>query len=217
MLKKITAIYIFFINALFAGAMGTESNNQLPPLYLGVYGGYGHFDSTYKSDGNYAQGRLAFGVQLKQMANNSIGLELGLQSGNSMRLDGSEQLLNSAYGTPAITPLANLKPVIDGLATIRGKFKSDCTLFYLLKGGIAYRQLHLEDRTSSRDTLNEIAPEMQVGVGMNITSNMVATIFYQGIYSNSNVGIGIDAVADTTIQHIPTQQAGFIGLEYFFN
>jgi hypothetical protein len=201
------------MNTLFAGGMGVEPATNVSQFYLGLYGGYGHINGSYKSDGNYAQGRVAFGAAFKQLSNNTVGFELGLQSGNSMRLNGN-QIFN---GVPAVIPLANLKPIIDGLITIKGKFQQGQDMFYMVKGGIAYRQYHLEDRTSSHDTLNEIAPELQIGLGKTITPNLAATIFYQGIYSNSSTGIGRDAFGDTTIQHIPTQQAGFIGIEYTLN
>ncbi len=40
------------------------------------------------------------------------------------------------------------------------------------------------------------------------------TGFYQGIYSGSNAGVGLDSAGNVTISRIPTQQAGFIGFEY---
>lgn len=88
---------------------------------------------------------------------------------------------------------------------------------YILKGGIAYRQLQLNDRTSTyNDYLNKINGEFQAGLGVNITKHVMLNAFYQGIYSNNNANVYLDSAGNTPISHIPTQQAGFLGVEYSF-
>ena len=83
-----------------------------------------------------------------------------------------------------------------------------------LQADAAYRQLQLEDRSSSRDGLRKINPELQIGLGVNITQNMMLTAFYQGIFSGNTAGVALNSAGDVTISKIPTQQAVFVGLEY---
>lgn len=48
-------------------------------IYLGAYGGYGKINGAYKSDGDFAQGRLALGMHLKQWQQWMLGGEVGQQ------------------------------------------------------------------------------------------------------------------------------------------
>lgn len=90
-------------------------------------------------------------------------------------------------------------------------------IYYILKGGIAYRQVQLDDRTSTYgDGLSHVTGELQAGLGMNVTEHVLLNVFYQGIYSNSNASVSLDSSGNTPITHIPTQQAGFLGVEYSF-
>jgi hypothetical protein len=85
----------------------------------------------------------------------------------------------------------------------------------IVKAGIAYRQLQLEDRTSPSDSLQQVNGELQVGLGYKLTDHATLTAFYQGIYAGGNAGVSTDATGDNTyISRIPTQQAGFLGIEY---
>ena len=131
-----------------------------------------------------------------------------------MRLATSSSVLNS---TTDLLAQAILKPITDLLFTVKGQIQPDKSLYYILKGGIAYRQLQLEDRTSTYgDGLNKLAGEFQAGVGMSLTEHVQLNVFYQGIYSNTNAGVYLDSAGNTPIAHIPTQQGGFLGIEYSF-
>ena len=74
-----------------------------------AYGGYGVINGGYHNDGQFAQGRLAMGLHLLQNSSLNYGVELGLQSGNTMRLSASSSLIASAGGLPI---QATLKPII---------------------------------------------------------------------------------------------------------
>lgn len=217
MLKQ-TAFYVFALSlslSATAGTMGSKlSPAPLSPLSVGAYGGYGHVDGDYKHDGNVAMGRLALGLRVKEYNRFAWGVEAGVQSGNTMRLHAASTIIDAAGGLPA---QSILKPIIDGLVTVKGQFTPISPFSYLLKGGVAYRTLQFQDRSSSHDTLNKVNGEFQAGIAYNVTDSVVLTGLYQGIYSTHNAGIRLNSVGDLTVSHIPTQQAGFLGIEYTFN
>ena len=181
-------------------------------LYLGAYGGYGTVDGAYGQDGQFTQGRLALGLRAIDYNIASFGVETGVQLGNDMRLSASSTLIDASGGLPI---QATLKQFIDLLLTVKFQLLPNYPLVAILKGGIAYRQLQLDDRTSSQDSLRKVNGEFQAGLGYKLTEYVMLTALYQGIYSNNNAGISIDATGDNIyISRIPTQQAGFLGLEF---
>lgn len=179
-------------------------------FYLGAYGGYGVISGAYKQDGQFTQGRLATGAAYAS-PKFIAGAELGFQSGNTMHLAIDQDLVLQTGG---LQWLATLKPLVDFLVATKIRVTSNQPLFLSLKAGIAYRQLQLDDRTSSTYYLNKINPEVQAGLNFNLTDNAMLTMFYQGIYSTSNVGASINSYGNGVISFIPTQQAGFLGVEY---
>jgi len=217
MIKKKLASSLLGITCslpVMAGTMGNINQPTPSPMfYVGAFGGYGTVDGAYHQDGNVTQGRLTLGLHAKNYNKLTLGAELGVQSGNTMRLNESQDIINATGGLPA---QSTLKPFVDALITVQYKFHPNRPLFAVLKGGIAYRQLQLEDRTSSQDSLNKVNGEFQAGLGVNVTENVRITALYQGIYSTSNTGIGLNSVGDVTLSQIPTQQAGLFGVEYCF-
>lgn len=216
MRKIIVANFLLFSCAcpVFSGTMGDVMIQPHPIFYVGGYGGYGTVSGGYKNDGNVAQGRFTLGVHTMQCKKWILGGEMGIQSGNTMRLAARSSVIDPTMDLP---PQATLKPLLDLLFTVKGQIQVDKPFYYLLKGGIAYRQLQLEDRTSPYgDGLSKVAGEFQAGVGMNINDHVQLNVFYQGIYSNKNAGVYLDTAGNTPIAHIPTQQGGFLGIEYSF-
>jgi hypothetical protein len=214
MIKKLFTTGILglsFSLPVCAGTMGKATHSI--PVYAAAAGGYGHIDGAYGQDGNFTQGRFAIGLQTLQYRNIDFGAEAGVQSGNNMRLSVDDNVIALAGG---LQPQATLKPLVDILATARGYFSPHCDLMYILKGGIAYRQFHFEDRTSQHDYANRVSGEFQGGFGYPITEHATLTAFYQGIYGGSNAKITFNSDDDLSIGSIPTQQAGFLGLEYKF-
>lgn len=183
------------------------------PLTVGASGGYGQIKNAYRKDGNTGIGRFNLGLQLYQFRALAVGVEAGIQSGNTMRMATNPQLLELIGG---LQPQASVKPIIDALATLRGNFGPTLPFDYRLKGGIAYRQLQFENRTSSKDTLSKVNGEFQAGLGYNLTPNLALTAMYQGIYSSNNAKMRQDVLGDLIITRIPTQQAGLLGVEYSF-
>ncbi len=218
MAKKILVTAIMALSCplpIIAGTMGElKLTSPLPEFYVGAFGGYGTVDGAHEQDGNVAEARLAFGIHAKQYKNIFFGAELGIQSGNTMRLHAPAEVIDIAGGLPI---QSTLKPFIDGLVTAKYQFRPTFPLFAIVKGGIAYRQLVLENRNSSKDSLNKVNGEFQGGFGYNLTNHLLLTFLYQGIYSQKNAGIHLNSAGDFTISHIPTQQAGFLGMEYSFS
>lgn len=202
---------LFFSLPVFAEP---DADRPSIPLYVGAYSGYGHISGGYKQDGDMVQGRFTLGLHFVEYRRWTLGGEVGIQSGNTMRLSADPAIINAAGGLPI---QSTLKPLVDVLFTVKAQIWESQPLFYLLKGGVAYRQLTLNDRSSSRDSLNKINPEIQMGLGFNVTERVVITALYQGIYSHDNAGIKLNHVGDVTLSHIPTEQAGLLGIEYSFS
>ncbi|NCX93250.1 MAG: hypothetical protein EBX40_01050 [Gammaproteobacteria bacterium] len=199
-----------FVTCLLAGsAMAADR----PIFYVGAYGGYGNIDGGYQQDGYFAQGRIAFGAQAFHFTKNRLGVELGVQSGNNMRLSASDTVISGSGGLPI---QSTLKPFVDLLFTMTGKFYSDKPFSYFVKIGAAYRQMHLNDRSSSSDSLQQISPEVQLGLGYDVTPQLSMIAYYQGIYSASDANVQLINTDNISISNIPSQQAGFVGVEYRF-
>lgn len=196
----------------YKGEMAPVAAAPASWLYMGAYGGYGDINGAYHQDGQFTQGRLAIGVHTPNYYRVlSVGAETGVQWGNDMRLEADETLVDQAGGLPIQT---TLKPLVDLLLTMRIQFGADSAWFAVFKGGVAYRQLQFIDRSSSDDHLRKVNGEFQAGLGYNLTDHATITAFYQGIYSGNNAGVTLDADQFVHLNRIPTQQAGFLGLEY---
>ncbi len=171
------------------------------------------FEGAYGNDGQYAQGRLTLGMTAWNINRTTLGFEVGLQSGNSMRLSVDQTLVDAAG---ELQWQSSLKPFIDLLLTSKTRLSTNTSVYLLLDAGIAYRQLILEDRNSSSDSLSKVSPEIHIGLGYQVTQHVMASLFYQGIYSSSKVGAKLDSNLDSLITKITTQQAGLIGIQYFW-
>lgn len=216
LMKKILSILTCLSFTLSAFANTSSNTNQTgwwspSRLHIGAYGGYGNIKGADKQDGQVAQGRLALGLHAAEYKCLSFGTEIGVQSGNTMRLDANSTIITVTGGLPI---QSTLKPLLDILITVKGQLLPNYPLFALLKGGVAYRQLVLNDRSSSQDGLKKVNGELQAGLALNLTDHATLTASYQGIYSDANAGVNLNTVGNVTINRIPTQQAGFLGFEY---
>jgi hypothetical protein len=199
-----------------AGSMG-----EIPPekpssqFSVGAFGGYGAINGAYGQDGNFSQARLSgdYMFHLERFQNVWLGAELGVQSGNTMRLKASQNIMNSTGGLPVQSVL---KPFVDLLVSTKISLSDTSPFSLILKGGIAYRQLQLQDRTSISDTLGKVNGEFQAGLGYNLTEHVAVNLTYQGIYNTNNAKVSINNAGDIAIAQIPTQQAGFLGVVYSF-
>ena len=204
---------------VMSGTMGDD--RVIPPVYVGLFGGDGVIDGAYGQDGNFTQLRLSLGARAPRTYKNmQLGAEIGAQTGNTMRLTATEATIDSSGGLPVA---ATFKPLVDALVTLEYQAPSSPYGFFV-KGGIAYRQLQLNNNTSIQDYISTINGEFQAGLGYRLSEHARLTAMYQGIYSSSNAGVqftstdssGFINVGYLTISKIPTQNAGFIGVEYTY-
>lgn len=195
----------------FSVAAFAAEKTPPPPscVYIGAAGGYGLVSGMRGSDGQTPQGRFAIGADAYTYKRFTFGFEGAVQSGNTMRLEMSQAVIDAAGGLPIQT---TLKPLLDFLVTTR--WKLDCDFSLLLKGGIAYRNLQFNDRTSSEDSLHRINGELQAGIGYQLTKRARITAFYQFIYSGENADVTLAPNNDVLLGQIPTQQGAFVGVEW---
>ena len=185
----------------------------LSNIYVGAAGGYGVFDGAHNKEGTTAFGRLSLGAYVADFQWAAIGLETGVQSGNIMAVYD-----NVDFTAGGLEPQVVVKPTLDLLVTVKGKFSLDWPVTLFAKGGIAYREMQFIDRTSdSHDHIRNVSGEFQGGIGYNVSRHAMIVAYYQGIYSNNCVGYHTDATGDNSyLRYIPTEQAGFLGVEYTF-
>jgi hypothetical protein len=180
-------------------------------FYGGAYGGYGHIADAYQQDGNTAQARAMLGMKILRKNSVQLGFEAGIQSGNNMRLNLTPEMINDNL----LPAQANLKPMLDFLLSLQGKFSQENALSYFIKAGGAYRELTLTNYSSNHDSIKKMDPEIQLGFGYDLNKQVTVVTYYQGIYGH-NSNLQLDNSNNITIAHIPTQQAGFLGVEYHF-
>ena len=77
---------------------------------------------------------------------------------------------------------------------------------------MAYRQLQFLDGDFV-SSLQQVSGEFQAGIGYVLTKHARVTLYYQGIYANGDVKYTQDNTGYVKVSHIPTQHAGFLGLE----
>lgn len=169
--------------------------------------GLSRYDFVYNHDGQSAIGRLSLNTQYNASDFFALGLEAGVQNGNTMRLDIPKPTLDLLGGEP-VTII--VKPMVDLLVTAEVTPFDDVGFFGFIKGGVAYRQLQV-DRNEVND-LSKTSPELQAGFGYKINDNLALHMEYQQIFGN-NPYYQVNELSETaTIANIPTQKAVLIGL-----
>lgn len=154
-----------------------EGFSLVLPWSLEVGLGYAHYKNMFKNDGNTALERIGIAKEWLRYKAIRAGLEVGVQSGNTGRLNVAQYQLDMQGGLPMEF---TIKPTLDLLLTTRVYPFKKSSFFTLLKAGIIFRRLQF-----SRFTMNDLSkmnPEIQAGFGWNI--NSLASIFfaYQGIF-----------------------------------
>lgn len=179
------------------------------PLSWGFSGSLGltHYDSVYNNDGQSVMGRLSLNTQYNLSSFFALGIDAGIQNGNTMRLDIPKSTLDELGGEPVSILV---KPMIDILVTAQITPFEDERIFGFLKGGVAYRQAQV-DRNEVND-LSQISPELQAGIGYKLNDNLALHIEYQQVFGG-NPDYRVDSLTETArITNIPTQQAVLLGL-----
>ena len=162
-------------------------------------------------DGQTAFGRFAIARDLARLHTMHFGLELGVQSGNTMRLDIPQATLDLLAGVPV---QANIKPMLDLLATATTEpLMSQYPVYGILKAGIAYRRMQINDRVTVND-LEQVGFELQVGLGAAITERARLALLYQGVF-NGSTNFTVNTAADTGhVSNIPMQNGLLLALTY---
>lgn len=188
----------------------SSSNIQNLPWSIIASLGYTYFENGYQNDGQTVLGRLAIDKELYHSIQIAIGAELGVQNGNTMRLTTSNGAIDTLGGLPIQT---TIKPILDLLVTVKTEPFIKLPAFGLVKGGVAYRQWQLNDRTSVNNIQN-IAGEVQAGLGMTLNQQASLSLLYQGIYGG-NPNFQTNAIKSTGhLNNIPIQQGILFSLSY---
>ncbi|WP_298628105.1 hypothetical protein [uncultured Legionella sp.] len=183
-----------------AGTMGEVAPNQLNWTATGSLG-YTVYEDMYRGDGGTAIGRLALGRELYRTSGMTLGLEVGVQNGNTMRYFPSQYIVDTLGGLPIRT---TAKPMLDVLATLTTASMGTTPFFGVLKGGAAYRRWQFDDRNSIND-LSKFAGEVQAGLGYTISEKTNLSLVYQGIYGSSP-DFHLNVAAETGhVDNIPMQ------------
>ncbi len=174
---------------------------------ISASGGYGMYLRSRFSDGLTPMGRLSVARQSYHFKTIQFGFELGLQSGNHMRVKTSPAVY-AALGSVAIQ--STIKPLIDVLLTARKEVKSlkHAALFFKVGGAVRTMQF---DRDTLRNT-TEVTPELQAGLSQAISHNVEAHVFYQVMYSGQSRLTTNAAGTAGGMTHIPLQQGVFFGM-----
>lgn len=171
--------------------------------------GYTEYQNAFHGDGQTAIGRFAIAREFGVFKTINWGAEVGVQNGNTMRLNIDQAELNELGGLPIQT---TVKPLLDVLAT--ASYQPISTpVFGLVKAGIAYRRLQISDRDTFND-LSEVAFEVQAGLGVNLSDRTSLSLNYQGIF-DGNTRYVINTTAFTGhISNIPNQNGILLSLSY---
>lgn len=165
----------------------------------------------FRQDGQSAVGRLSFGITLYPMETMQLGFELGLQSGNQMRLFIPKDDLEILGG---VAVQGTINPMVDALLTARIPISNTLPVTLLLKAGGVYRQMRM-DRAEVND-LSKFNFEAQAGCEFKLSEHLAVVAAYQQIFGG-NVNVQIDPMTATGhIQNIPTSRAVLIGLSVTF-
>ncbi len=138
------------------------------------------------------------------------GGEVGVQTGNIMRLGASQATLDLLGGMPI---QLNVKPTLDLLAAATVQATDELPAFGVLKAGIAYRRLQINDRVTVND-LSQVAFDMQAGIGMDVSEHGKLSLVYQGIFGgNPNFTVNT-AAATGHIAAIAIQNGVLLNLAF---
>lgn len=173
--------------------------------------GMAYYSNATNLEGRTAIGRLSLGRSLFHMPYGQLGIEVGVQSGNTMHLDFSKESIDVLGGVPIE---AQMKPMLDILLGFNTKSLGNSPFSAWLKGGMAYRTLQVD--RESVNGVSDYSPEIQVGVGYTINERASINLGYQIIWGKQPL-LRIDKGSETgVLSSMPTQSAVMIGFSYKF-
>ncbi len=195
----------------FAGFMGevdTRGTSVYAPWSITGSIGYTYYQDMFQNDGQSPVGRFAIGRDLFASSPMAIGLEFGIQNGNTMRLSATEEQMDALGGLPVDS---TVKPMIDLLVTLTVVSPEMMPFFGQLKGGVAYRRLQFGGRDCINDK-SDLAAEIQVGGGVMLNQRISLNLFYQGVFGD-DPNYHVNTVTRFGIvDNIPAQHSVLLGL-----
>ena len=173
--------------------------------------GMAHYANVDANDGQTAVGRLSMGYANPVLPYGQISVEVGIQSGNSMRLVLPKESIYELGGIPID---ATMKPMLDILAGFKTEPLADLPFSVWGKGGIAYRSMRLD--RESVPGLKGFSPEFQTGISYAINEKTGINIGYQYI-SGNKPELTVNPLTETGILcNMPSAQALLLGFSYQF-
>jgi len=208
-IRRVARALVILLFSLTAHAGGPEyppTNNLLSHCYGVMSGGYGVFNNVLYNDGQTGVLHLAIGVQGDQV----VGLELGIQTGNRMRIN-TNNVIKAIGDAPVYL---TIKPPLDLLLTITSHLGL-LPVFIQAKGGAVLLQGMIDSVTIKNQT--QFRPEAQLGFGVDVTPLISLIAYYQCLFGNNPALTHPNVSAGTAnLPNLPTFQAGFIGMQMRF-
>ncbi|MBA2651647.1 MAG: hypothetical protein H0U73_05200 [Tatlockia sp.] len=201
---------LFFLLTLSAQTYAANWTSLNPWAVHGAFG-MASFPGVPNQEGQTAVGRLSLGHALLTNALGQAGFEAGIQSGNTLHLLLPEESIEVLGGVPL---KAEIKPLLDGLIGLKTRPFPGLPLITWLKGGVAYRQLQVDQLEVNH--LKGFSPEIQIGLGYQINENASINLGYQKIWGK-NPELIVDPETRTGIlRNLPEQQALMLGVSFNF-
>lgn len=189
----------FKLMAAVPSAMNTFASLNDHSWSLITSVGYTEYQKMYSSDGETFLMKLSIGKSLYANRWGALGLEAGVQNGNSVRFDTSD---TSELG--GIPMAATIKPIFDILATVRTATIADLPLFVQIKGGAAFCHWQFDNNDDTRNQ-SQVSGELQAGIGVPVNEHVNLSLLYQGLFGG-NPDFNVDINNNTaTIRRIPVQ------------
>lgn len=173
--------------------------------------GMAFYSAAVDKEPQVATGRLSVGRILATQTYWQAAIELGLQSGNTLALRFPKEAIDALGG---VEIEATIKPMLDGLVSIRSETLIEFPLFSWVKAGVSYREMTVDK--AAVNTSKGFSPEVMAGLGFQINEQAVMRLGYQYIHGQ-NPTLSVDEVNESaTLRHLPAQQALLLGFSYQF-
>ncbi len=187
------------------------NETQCKPWTVHAAFGMAHTPDMTNHDGQSAVGRFSLGRTIFTNPYWHVGIEAGIQSGNTQRLALSKESIDVLGGVPIS---AQIKPLLDVLISLKTEPVGGFPLIAWMTGGVAFRQLQV-DRVEVND-VQTYSPEIVAGFGYRINEQATITIGYQTIWGKKPELTVFPESETGVLHHIPAQQAVLIGCSFNF-
>jgi hypothetical protein len=207
-MKKTIMIVVLALTGMTKLSFACE---EISPWKMEAAFGMADYAHVSTHDGQTAVGRMSLGYVIATLPFGQVGADVGIQSGNSMRLVLPEE---SIYALGGIPIEATMKPMLDMLIDFQTVPLASLPLSISVKGGVAYRSMQLD--RESVPGVREFAPEIQTGMSYAINEKSSINIGYQYI-SGKKPELTVNPQTETGVLHyIPAQQAIMLGFSFNF-